>query len=136
METRPANAVTIIECDMNVEFAPPLDYVEPERPKRDEEMAVDEDEPAGFVAFKGQGNRLDGKKKKDSSSKETVATTSKTPRPRGIPDYEHPYGLIRFDRSIRPISDGPDPKKEEEEKTAPSFEAFSGQGFSLKKNKK
>lgn len=30
LEVRPGNAVSIVETDMNVDFAPPLDYVEPE----------------------------------------------------------------------------------------------------------
>jgi ubiquitin fusion degradation protein 1 len=33
VETKPSNAVSIIETDCEVDFAPPLDYVEPERPK-------------------------------------------------------------------------------------------------------
>uniref|UniRef100_A0A336M2W5 Ubiquitin fusion degradation protein 1 homolog n=1 Tax=Culicoides sonorensis TaxID=179676 RepID=A0A336M2W5_CULSO len=149
LETKPANAVTIIECDMNVEFAAPLDYVEPNYKRNEEEMAVDpieEYHEPGFVAFKGSGNRLDGKKKKnDSVSSDTGPSTGTTPkvvRPRGIPDYDHPYGLIRFDRSIRPISDRPEPKKEsEKDKTAAetssgTFEKFKGQGFQLKKSKK
>lgn len=144
LETKPGNAVTIIECDMNVEFAPPLDYVEPKYYRKDEQMAVDPadefHEPAGFVAFKGEGNRLDGKKKKDSTSNDTsTQPVTKSLRPKGIPDYDHPYGLIRFDRSIRPISDGPDPKKEaaeNEENSKKSFEKFQGQGFQLKKSKK
>lgn len=152
LETKPANAVTIIECDMNVEFAAPLDYVEPNHKAKEEEMTVDPaeeylHESTGFVAFKGSGNRLDGKKKKnDSISSDTggpsSAGTTKVSRPRGIPDYDHPFGLIRFDRSIRPISDGPDPRKEaEKEKTAANasastFEKFKGQGFQLKKSKK
>ncbi len=28
LETKPGNAVSIIECDMNVDFAPPLGYTE------------------------------------------------------------------------------------------------------------
>lgn len=40
--------------------------------QQEEEMAVDPSdlmpEPSGFVAFKGAGNRLDGKKRKDSTS--------------------------------------------------------------------
>ena len=32
LELRPGNAVSIVETDMNVDFAPPLDYVEPEAP--------------------------------------------------------------------------------------------------------
>jgi hypothetical protein len=31
LETRPGNAVSIIECDMDVDFAPPVGYQEPDR---------------------------------------------------------------------------------------------------------
>lgn len=47
---------------LQVEFAPPVGYKEPERIKKpDEEMVVDPaelmPEPTGFVAFRGEGNR-------------------------------------------------------------------------------
>ena len=32
IETKPSNAISIIETDCEVDFAPPLDYKEPERP--------------------------------------------------------------------------------------------------------
>lgn len=32
IETKPANAISIIETDCEVDFAPPLDYKEPEKP--------------------------------------------------------------------------------------------------------
>lgn len=32
LETKPGAAVTIIECDMNVGFALPVGYTEPEKP--------------------------------------------------------------------------------------------------------
>lgn len=109
-------------------------------------MQVDDEEfhePAGFVAFRGQGNRLDGKKKKDPVAGESPTSSPRTPRiPRGIPDYDHPYGLIRFDRSIKPISDrvketdneaGPSNQDNSKEK---GFERFQGQGYQLKKSKK
>lgn len=32
VETKPANAISIIETDCEVDFAPPLDYKEPEKP--------------------------------------------------------------------------------------------------------
>lgn len=32
VETKPANGISIIETDCEVDFAPPLDYKEPERP--------------------------------------------------------------------------------------------------------
>lgn len=33
VETKPSSAISIIETDCEVDFAPPLDYKEPERPK-------------------------------------------------------------------------------------------------------
>lgn len=33
VETKPASAISIIETDCEVDFAPPLDYKEPERPQ-------------------------------------------------------------------------------------------------------
>lgn len=32
VETKPAHAISIIETDCEVDFAPPLDYKEPEKP--------------------------------------------------------------------------------------------------------
>lgn len=32
VEAKPSSAVSIIETDCEVDFAPPLDYVEPEKP--------------------------------------------------------------------------------------------------------
>ncbi|CAO2162403.1 unnamed protein product [Urochloa humidicola] len=74
IETRPAAAVSIIETDCEVDFAPPLDYKEPEKPvqlpvravvpatskKAPADGAVVKDEPK-FKAFAGCGKRLDGK---------------------------------------------------------------------------
>ncbi|XP_049520142.1 ubiquitin recognition factor in ER-associated degradation protein 1 isoform X2 [Dermacentor silvarum] len=92
LETKPGKAVSIIECDMNVEFAPPVGYKEPERsmnaPKKQEkeaemDYAAFETEAAGFVAFSGTGNRLDGKvRSQEGAANSTVKTIPK----RGIPD--------------------------------------------------
>lgn len=141
LETKPNKAVSIIECDMNVDFAPPVGYKEPEFYKKHEEpMAVDtiehEPENVGFTPFSGAGNRLDGKQRKDSAPESAPV---KRTYARGIPDYNHSYGLIKFDRSIRPISDGPDPDKNVENGAAADgagFQTFQGEGFSLKRNSK
>lgn len=69
METKPDKAVSIIECDMNVDFDAPLGYKEPERQIQHEESAEGEADHGGYAgelgfrAFSGSGNRLDGKKK-------------------------------------------------------------------------
>ena len=62
LETKPGNAVSIIECDMNVEFAAPVGYSEPTRIKKEDhtEEVMDTFDPSqftpeveGFVAFTG-----------------------------------------------------------------------------------
>ncbi|KAK1407540.1 hypothetical protein QVD17_39158 [Tagetes erecta] len=78
IETKPSHAISIIETDCEVDFAPPLDYKEPERPvtssKAPElgksvssgkapakgEEAAPVEEPK-FNPFTGSGRRLDGK---------------------------------------------------------------------------
>uniref|UniRef100_U5EN67 Ubiquitin fusion degradation protein 1 homolog n=1 Tax=Corethrella appendiculata TaxID=1370023 RepID=U5EN67_9DIPT len=135
LETKPGNAVTIIECDMNVEFAQAIGYEEPKPMRRDEEpMAIDPAHLAsaqqGFVAFKGEGNRLDGKKKKEPSISESPVPMQKMNYVRGIPDYDHPFGLLRFDRTNRSLDNG------DEEKKSDDFKIFQGEGFTLKKNRK
>lgn len=68
IECKPANAISIIEADVNVDFAPPKDYQEPERPvattaftakEEAEDPAPMEDDK--FKTFGGQGQRVDGK---------------------------------------------------------------------------
>ena len=83
-------------------------------------------EPTGFVAFRGEGNRLDGKKRKDSMG--TDAVKPKAVYVRGIPDYDYQIGHLKFLRRV----DKPEFNKDNSEDT---FKAFSGTGFSLKKNR-
>lgn len=109
LETKPAAAVSVIECDLNVDFAPYVGYQEPEyAPKSSTAMGDDDDEepmdltdlipePKGFVAFKGEGVRLDGKKKRTTS--ETEVPQLKQEYVRGIPDYDYEIGMLKFIRS-------------------------------------
>jgi ubiquitin fusion degradation protein 1 len=84
MDTKPGKAVTIIECDMNVEFDAPVGYKEPEKPRREEPMAVDqahfEHHDDSFFTFKGEGIRLDGKKIKEGGGKESESVPKKVSR--------------------------------------------------------
>lgn len=50
-----------------------------------------------------------------------------------FPDNDHPYGLIRFDRSVRALTD--DSSKTENGSTE-VFKEFGGEGFSLRKGRK
>lgn len=107
LETKPGPAVSIIECDMNVEFAPPVGYKEPEKFNHKQEQAMDPvdlmPEPTGFVAFKGEGNRLDGKKKRKDHALVDVPA-EKPVYVRGIPDYDYKIGTIKFLRHIKPVA--------------------------------
>ncbi|XP_059638328.1 uncharacterized protein LOC132280190 [Cornus florida] len=69
IETKPSNAISIIETDCEVDFAPPLDYKEPEKPlasaSASQAPAEGQEAPADtepkFTPFTGGGRRLDGK---------------------------------------------------------------------------
>lgn len=137
LETKPENAISIIECDMNVDFAPPVGYQEPKRPEKKQDDDIDIDtcgykDPVDvseymdqtFTAFSGAGNRLDGKKKGLEPFPEVKSTG---PIKRGIPNYHHRKGTITFIRSRRNVTDNNEDKDDKE------FEAFSGSGQMLRK---
>ncbi|XP_038008247.1 ubiquitin recognition factor in ER-associated degradation protein 1 isoform X3 [Motacilla alba alba] len=131
METKPDKAVSIIECDMNVDFDAPLGYKEPERSAQHEETADVETDHSGYVsdigfrAFSGSGNRLDGKKKGVEPSPSPIKPGDIR---RGIPNYDFKIGRITFIRNSRPLV-----KKVEEDESGSRFIAFSGEGQSLRK---
>ncbi|XP_038684291.1 ubiquitin fusion degradation protein 1 homolog [Tripterygium wilfordii] len=67
VETKPSSAICVIETDCEVDFAPPLDYKEPEKPVKREDDDEEEDvkkkkglEENKFKAFTGIARRLDG----------------------------------------------------------------------------
>lgn len=135
LETKPGNAVTIIECDMNVEFAPPVGYEEPKRIDKKEDTAEDTHmmhESTGFVAFTGEGNILDDNKKNkiETVMNSSIAAQSKQPYQRGIPDYSYVIGTLQFCRNSKPL-----PEKENKE-PVDEFKPFSGSGSSLRQTKK
>ncbi|KAK8950552.1 hypothetical protein KSP40_PGU012436 [Platanthera guangdongensis] len=71
VETKPKSAISIIETDCEVDFAPPLDFKEPERPKQsghsnktptqDSRPAPEPEPEPQFNPFSGSARRLDGK---------------------------------------------------------------------------
>ncbi|OXB69609.1 UNVERIFIED_CONTAM: hypothetical protein H355_001939, partial [Colinus virginianus] len=106
METKPDKAVSIIECDTNVDFDAPLGYKEPERSAQHEEAAdVEADHSSyvsdiGFRVFSGSGNRLDGKKKGVEPSSSPIKPGDIR---RGIPNYDFKIGRIMLIRNSRPL---------------------------------
>ncbi|KAM5583565.1 ubiquitin recognition factor in ER-associated degradation protein 1 [Rosa sericea] len=160
VEAKPSSAISIIETDCEVDFAPPLDYVEPEKPapstsstlpkKRPQEA---EEEPvqkvARFNPFTGSARRLDGK-----PSTESVAPVSspilkqhqlesengaKDSKPSTSASRQRSGKLVFGSNSNQPTKEAPKaaPKKQEssekaEEEKETKFQAFTGKKYSLK----
>lgn len=96
LETKPGSAVSIIECDMNVDFAPPVGYVEPTTRAASTSSAPVETKPE---QPKSTGFRLDGK-----STAQENATVPQVELPRGQPDYDHKLGFLKFRFSRPPVN--------------------------------
>ncbi|CAK9867207.1 unnamed protein product [Sphagnum jensenii] len=139
IESKPAPAISIIETDCEVDFAPPLDYKEPERlpppaapvaaPSSQAGAPPVEEPKVNF--FTGTGRRLDGKPARHSnSSGSSVTSSTSTPAassstaPRGsastpVPPTtsQRPAGKLVFGSSsgsgASSTPKAPAPKKEE-----------------------
>lgn len=99
LETQPGTAVSIIECDMSVDFAPPEGY-KPGTSLTNEEQQEEASEDTGvFCSFTGVGYRLDGK-----TTKRTDVPQRRGPACRGVPDYEWRVGTLNFIRSNKRTS--------------------------------
>lgn len=141
VDAKPGNAISVIETDCEVDFAPPHDYVEPPReaPMPDAppgpSEAPAEEEAAGFAAFQGAAYRVDGKAAEAPRPPSTAGTASGSGRPAAKPAGKVVFGA-GGNRLLSKKTDGaaaPAPVKEEEKKEEePRFQAFSGKGYSLK----
>ncbi|GAB4837831.1 hypothetical protein Ancab_027356 [Ancistrocladus abbreviatus] len=157
IETKPSAAISIIETDCEVDFAPPLDYKEPDKPATSGlskaaaqvEEASSETEPK-FNPFSGSGRRLDGKPAKYQSAPVTSAE-SKVKQPAGVnsggqsavgsssQDTSHQsQGKLVFgsnvNRNLKETQNEPgkESKQEQPQKAEPEFKPFSGKKYSLK----
>ncbi|KAJ0260543.1 hypothetical protein HA466_0067320 [Hirschfeldia incana] len=161
VETKPANGISIIETDCEVDFAPPLDYKEPERPKAPAAAAkalakaeeVEAEPEPKFNPFTGSGRRLDGRplsygpppaasSSSSSSSKPAVANgngqssvASGSERAARQAQGKLVFGgnANRAPKEAPKVGAGKETKKEEEEKKDESkFQAFTGKKYSLR----
>ncbi|KAL6218434.1 hypothetical protein ACLB2K_011647 [Fragaria x ananassa] len=160
MESKPSNAISIIETDCEVDFAPPLDYKEPERPvahvplnkaTAQVEEAPAETEPK-FNPFTGAGRRLDGKPLKyepapasssGSKDKKPVVANGTAPPSTGSSSQtgnRQAQGKLVFGANASRIPETPkkeatkDAKQEQqpEKKEDPKFQPFTGKKYSLR----
>ncbi|CAO2043416.1 unnamed protein product [Urochloa humidicola] len=158
VETKPASAVSIIETDCEVDFAPPLDYKEPEKPQQptvpgskapaEGGDTVVEDE-LKFKPFTGSGKRLDGKASKlkasevPSNERSVPSDSNKRANQQNAPatsgasnSTRQKTGKLVFGSSASNHKEPQKaPAKEEEppKKDEPKFQAFSGKSYSLKR---
>ncbi|KAF4372247.1 hypothetical protein G4B88_006991 [Cannabis sativa] len=159
IETKPSHAVSIIETDCEVDFAPPLDYKEPERPiehvpsskpsTQDEEVPTKE-EPK-FSPFTGLARRLNGK----PSTSEIATTSSSESKDKQSDVVGHGKSkqpsvgssspslarksqgkLVFGSNSNRMPTQKETPKEskkeEAEKKVEPKFQPFTGKKYSLR----
>jgi len=115
LETRPGDAVSIIECDMDVDFAPPVGYQEPER--KDTKPSTSQAASHAYTREKAPtniGRRLDGKTIKEEAKvagAEAAKGSNEEESKRGLPFYEYPIGLLRLNRRIEKEEEKPQVKE-------------------------
>ncbi|KAL8549192.1 hypothetical protein ACS0TY_008152 [Phlomoides rotata] len=149
VETKPSAAVCIIETDCEVEFAPPLDYKEPEKatntwPEVDEES---EKKKLKVGPFSGSGRRLDGKTSTQlveavssspvlkqhhtNNGSRTIGSTIAKEQPGTLVFGSNANATWKGNRKVSSEEKARDSaQKEEEEK----FKAFTGKKYLLKDN--
>ncbi|KAJ3010255.1 UNVERIFIED_CONTAM: ubiquitin fusion degradation protein [Siphonaria sp. JEL0065] len=144
MESKPGGkGISVIETDLEVDFAPPLGYKEPERVPRESKPLLPSDsmssigshtvaEAKGFSAFHGAGQRLNGKANalniKEDEKLPTVSGVSETKAP---PAALHlPHGKLFFGYPVIPL------KKPGTEGVEPEVPKFTGAGQTLRAAKK
>ncbi|KAF7808618.1 ubiquitin fusion degradation protein 1-like protein [Senna tora] len=155
IETKPANAISIIETDCEVDFAPPLDYKEPEKPTaplsankgsdKVEEIPA-ENEPK-FNPFTGTGRRLDGKPLKNppppassSGSKDKRAdaqngSSHSSAASGSQSNAAQSQKLVFGSNASRNKETGKEKESKQEppqQKEEPKFQPFTGKKYSLR----
>ncbi|KAG9146509.1 hypothetical protein Leryth_011773 [Lithospermum erythrorhizon] len=160
VETKPSPAISIIETDCEVEFAPPLDFKEPEKPVKlakpglKNKTRPEEEEEATkrvkFNPFCGSARRLDGK----PSTPSAASTSSPLPDQPTKEDASGTNGSTTSNRPSGKLVFGPTRatglnknQNEAAKETCkalsssqdatkptdePKFQAFSGKKYSLK----
>uniref|UniRef100_A0A2P2LDP4 Ubiquitin fusion degradation protein 1 homolog n=1 Tax=Rhizophora mucronata TaxID=61149 RepID=A0A2P2LDP4_RHIMU len=155
VETKPSNAISIIETDCEVDFAPPLDYKEPEKlaaPIPSMEEVPAETEPK-FSPFTGAGRRLDGKplmyqpapvSSAQSKEKRPTVTDGTGQSSMGSGSQNtgrQSQGKLVFGSNAsnapkemqKPKEAGKETKQEQsEKKEEPKFQPFTGKKYSLR----
>ncbi|XP_064950360.1 uncharacterized protein LOC135602890 [Musa acuminata AAA Group] len=159
LETKPSSAVSIIETDCEVDFAPPLDYKEPKRqrtsvftskaPAQVQDAQDEAEDEHRFTPFTGIRRRLDGKPLKDdaptiTSSVKDRKSEAANSRKQSTPSTSQSgssrqnmgklvFGSHSSHASREAQKDAPKEMKEEAARNEePKFQAFTGKKYSLR----
>jgi len=162
MEVRPSNTtsgISIVEIDLEVDFAPPLGYVEPSRassltdptkptgPSMASRLGIEDGRPLvtsqdnEFVAFGGSGMKLNGKNKgKEPMRKPILARAPSSQSQPSPPDMDAstpplnlPFGKLFFGYPVKPM--GFNDASATSDDTMASKGIFQGEGQTLRKQR-
>ncbi|XP_059428457.1 uncharacterized protein LOC132162209 [Corylus avellana] len=137
VETKPSAAINIIDTDCEVEFAPPLDYKEPEKPAPKNAAPVKDQKQKGkFIPFQGLARRVDGESSAEPELSSFLKQQALDPadtmaaRP-NLGSHRLEGKLVFGSREIQPMKkvskddvQGEAPKKEEQQ-----FRPFTGRSI-------
>ncbi|GLJ57618.1 hypothetical protein SUGI_1353790 [Cryptomeria japonica] len=152
VETKPESAISVFDADLEVDFAPPLDYKEPERlplnpanicttatssrSTRETTTSTEHEEKSQcrFTAFTGVGRRLNGKPVSPKSPKVKSARSrspSRAPirKPGKLVFGDNTYQTHALARENGKVVTQKSEKQSEE---ADKFRPFTGKRYSLK----
>ncbi|CAN1167155.1 Ubiquitin recognition factor in ER-associated degradation protein 1 [Linum perenne] len=160
VEAKPSFAVSIVETDCEVDFAPPLDYKEPEKPAPKKAMnKAPPEELEGppmkkmkkVHAFTGSARRLDGKESTEPASDQGLDGKESTVKQHQIDAKENRNeskpstassalvqqpGKLIFGANKNQTSRDKTAKESQEvvqkQEQEPKFQAFTGKKYSLK----
>ncbi|CAL9071377.1 unnamed protein product [Musa textilis] len=156
VETKPSSAVSIIETDCEVDFAPPLDYREPKRqrtsvftskaPAQVQDAQDEAEDEHRFTPFTGVRRRLeslDGKPPKDQAptitssvkdrkSEAMNSTKQSTPSTWQSSSSRQNMGKLVFGSNSSRASREAQKDAPKEMKEEPKFQAFTGKKYSLR----
>ncbi|KAM2614349.1 hypothetical protein TB2_028984 [Malus domestica] len=162
VETKPSPAISIIETDCEVDFAPPLDYVEPVKPapptlskKRPQEAEeVQPEKIPKFNPFTGSARRLDGKpmtksvapvsapilkqhqQESENGTKDSKSSTCAARKSGKLVFGSNGDQPTKETPKVAPKNGKPEPSKKAEDTPQkaeePKFQAFTGKKYSLK----
>lgn len=125
LEVAPGEAISIIEADVNVDFAPPPDYVDPSKPAEPEASA------ATGSAWRNSGSKV-GEKKAEDPSERLKKRLERLKKPRGAALSDDSDDGDEGGAAEKRVGRDSDDSDSEEEAAKAALPKFPGSGQALK----